>query len=161
LLLALASGFVFAYLWERTRYLSLRSEGQQLYLLAAVFAVPLLIASRVLLWAPSLWEASCLPAASLVEWVGKNWTDIAGPLYAPALPTFFVAFLLGVATPLLLNKATNRNELSGQIIMRYGSQLEKYLYETITHKLPISVSLDNRKCTLATLGACRPRPSQD
>jgi hypothetical protein len=34
---------------------------------------------------------------------------------------------------------------SASIIMRYGSQLEKIFYETITHKLPVSVSLDNRK----------------
>jgi hypothetical protein len=29
--------------------------------------------------------------------------------------------------------------------MKYGSQLEKFFYETITHRLPVSISLDNRK----------------
>lgn len=53
--------------------------------------------------------------------------------------------MLGVGVPLLLNRFDNREMLSGNIILKYGSQLEKFFYETITHQLPVSVSLDNRK----------------
>jgi len=59
LLLALAGGFVFAYLWERSRYISLRSEGQRLYFLAAVYAIPLVIASHLI--------------ASLLSWLTTGY----------------------------------------------------------------------------------------
>ena len=138
LLLALAGGFIFAFLWQRTWYLSLRSEGQQLYLLAAVFAIPLLLASRLLLWGTSYF---CAP---LAEWVGGKWAALAGPLHVSVLPTFSLAFVLGL-TPLLLNLFSDRDELAGKIIMKYGSQSEKFFYETMTHKLPVAVALENRK----------------
>jgi hypothetical protein len=139
LLLALAGGFLLAYLWERTRYLSLRSEGQQLYLLAAVFAIPLVVVARLIVW-----RASHLPKR-LVEPVESAWAAATGPLYSPALSSFLLAFLLGLVLPLLLNARADRDKLSGDIIERYGSQLEKFFYETMTHKLPASVSLHNRK----------------
>ncbi len=138
-LLALAGGFLFAYQWERTRYLSVRSEGQQLYLLAAVFAIPLVVVSRLIVW-----RASHLPKG-LVEPVDSVWVAAAGPLHAPALSTFLLTFLLGLVVPHLLNARTDRGELAGMIIEKYGSQIEKFFYETITHKLPVSVSLANRK----------------
>jgi hypothetical protein len=138
-LLALAGGFLLAYQWERTRYLSLRSEGQQLYLLAAVFAIPLVAVSRFIVW-----RASHLPKR-LVDPVEAAWLAAAGPLYAPALSSFLLAFLLGLVVPFVLNARTDRAKLSGEIIDKYGSQLEKFFYETMTHKLPVSVSLPNRK----------------
>src|SRR5215212_370088 len=144
LLLALAGGFVFAYLWERSRYISLRSEGQRLYFLAAVYAIPLVIASHVIVWLLSLVPTDELPRP-LVKWVGKVWGGLTGPFHSDALSTFLLAFLLGATIPLLLNMFDNRQRLSGNIILKYGSQLEKFFYETITHQLPVSVSLDNRK----------------
>jgi hypothetical protein len=138
-LLALASGFVFAYLWERTWYLSLRSEGQQLYLFAAVFAIPLITGSLVILWGASYLYPP------LEEWASPKWSSVVGPIYHPALSTFAVTFLLAIVIPLLVNPFYDRNKLTGKIIAKYGSQSEKFFYETMTHKLPISVALDNRK----------------
>lgn len=138
LLLAVASGFVFAYLWKKTWYLSLRSEGQQLYLLAAVFAVPLIGGSRLLLWVVSGYP-------SLEKWASSNWASFTGPIYNPALSTFALAFVLALVIPMLLNLFYDDQKQTQEIIMKYGSQSEKFFYETMTDKSILAVALENRK----------------
>jgi hypothetical protein len=147
LLLALAGGFLFGYFCEYTRYPSLRGEGQQLYFFAAVFAVVLLLLSRVLLLFGNLllllveWLFTC-PCG---EWVEAAWKYFAGPLYTEALPTFFLAFVLGPIAAWLANRWSDRDKISDGVIDDYGQELEKFLYASTQQRRLVYVGLDNRR----------------
>ena len=143
LLLALAGGFLLAYLWPLTRYIALRLEGQQFVFMAVAFAVPLVILARLLLLgAPHVF------GKGFVSEVTSRWEAIIAPVdtdASTALATFFVAFVLGLALGLLLRVLFGGGWVSDLIIDRYGSGLEKFLYKYIRSPLLISVTLDKRK----------------
>jgi hypothetical protein len=140
LLLALAGGFLFAFICEYTRYPSLRGEGQQLYFFAAVFGVVLLFLSRLVLvlasWLiPSSWEVR----------IGKVWEGFVGPLNVEGLATFSVAFLLGPLAATVVNALTRRAKVSEIAIENYGVELEKFLYDAVVERRLIFLALENRK----------------
>lgn len=154
LLLAVAGGFLFAFMCLRARYPSLRGEGQQLYLFAVAFAVPLLLVSRIVFWVADL----LLPRKAQIAIIGV-WEDIAGPLNTPALPTFILAFVLGPLAAMLWNSRTDKAGFSANVVEVEGSQLEKFLYDAMLTRRLLFVALENRKVYVGwAISAPIPRP---
>jgi hypothetical protein len=142
LLLALAGGFIFAERWLPTRYRITRAEGQQVYLYAALYAVLLLLLSLVLFGA----AAAIIPEKFECR-INQLWSGILGPykLDVPALPPFVVAFTLGWLGAPLLNRISNFEKVSTNIINEHGSQLEQFLYDAVIDAQLLFVALDNKK----------------
>lgn len=163
-MLALAGGFLLAYLWPLTRYLALRLEGQQLIFMAVAFAVPLVIVSRLLLLG-----APFVFSEYLVSGVSRAWRVMVEPVdpeATAALATFFLAFVLGVVFGLLLWMLSRRQAVQlavvDRIIDRYGSGLEKLLSGFINSGLLISVTLENQKVYIGYPGLTpMPQPRRE
>lgn len=157
MLLALAGGFLFAYICEYTRYPSLRGESQQLYFFAAVFAIALLFASRL-----AIALAKLVTPAGWEQGVNTFLSDFAGPLYSPALPTFSLAFVLGPSLAWLVNKGSDRNKISDNVITTYGQELEKFLYESTNQRRLVYIGLENRKVYVGwAIDMPLPKPRRD
>jgi hypothetical protein len=120
----LAGGFAFAAIYERTRYQVLRAEGQQLYFYAAVYAVALGFASRMVLWITSD-VARVLPLKPVAE----KWNPVSRAFGYPGGRTFIGAFVLGVCGALVLNLLTDRKKIARKVIEEHGGQLEQFLYD--------------------------------
>jgi hypothetical protein len=142
LLLALAGGFVFAERRWPTRYRILRAEGQQVYLYAALYAVLLVFLSLLLLRVGSV----VIPDRGEC-WIAKHWSRLLSPynLDVPALPPFVLAFVLGWLGGPLLNRLSNYENASRNIINEHGGQLEQFLYDAIIDAQLLFVALDNKK----------------
>lgn len=156
-LLALAGGFMFAVLCERTRYPSLRGEGQQLYFYAAVFAVVLIFISRVLITV-AIW----LLPAPVEKGTETFWARLAGPLDSPALLTFFLAFWLGPVSAAIFNRFSDSKQISAGVIEDFGGQLEKFLYDAVVDGQLIFVALGNRKVYIGwPMEVPKPKPRRE
>lgn len=139
-LLALAGGFVFAYRCHYTSYLASRVQGQTLLLLAAAYAVGLLVLSRLtLVIASPICEVPCL------SWICGLWDTLAGPLDVPALPTFFGAFLWAPVFAWIVNLLYDADKASDRIIREYGGDTEKVLSKYLANVELVYVTLDNRQ----------------
>jgi hypothetical protein len=139
-LLALAGGFVFAYRCHYTSYLASRVQGQALLLLAAAYAVGLLVLSRLTL--------TLIPLLYSDPWlclVRGAWDALAGPLHNRALPTFVGAFLWAPVLAWIVNEFYDRDEASDYVIMQYGGDTEKLLSNNLANVELIYVTLENRQ----------------
>jgi len=140
LLLALAGGFAFASIYKRTRYQALRAEGQQLFLHAALYAVVLVLLSRLLLWI----SVGIVPDKAEKR-IGEIWGDFLGPLNIPAFTTCLGAFILGVLGAWLLNKLSDQERTARRVIEEHSGQLTEFLYDSMLEARLLFVAFDNRK----------------
>ena len=139
-LLVLAGAFIFAYFCHYTSYQAARVEGQRLLFLAAGWAMGLLVLSRIFLLVtdnltPHGWD----------DEIATAWRDLTGPFYAPALATFFGAFVWGFSLPWPINYLFRANRASARAIRKYGGEVEKLLYRAMTEERMVAVTLENRK----------------
>jgi hypothetical protein len=140
LLLALAGGFAFATIYQRTRYQILRAEGQQIFLYAALYAVVLVLVSRL-----SLWIGSGIIPNNAEKRIGEIWGDFLGPLNIPAFTTCLGAFVLGVLGAWLCNSLIDRDKTARKVIEEHGGQLTEFLYDSMLEARLLFVAFDNRK----------------
>src|SRR5215213_5282620 len=138
--LALAGGFLFAYLCHYTSYLASRVEGQRLVFFTAGYAVGLLVWSRLTLIVPLLTFRDCWLAA-----ISDVWKFAVGPVHHPALATFFGAFVWAPILAWGVNRIYPYDRASDRAIEKYGGDTEKLLSRYITNTELVSITLDNRK----------------
>lgn len=131
---------MFAARCKRTRFPSLRGEGQQIYFYAAVYAVVLVAISRFLIVV-----AEFLSPAAVERFMHNLWTVLAGSLGSSALPTFFTAFVLGYVGADIVNCFSDDDRISAKVIEVYGGQLDKFLYDAIFEAQLLFVVLGNGK----------------
>jgi hypothetical protein len=138
--LALAGGFLFAYLCHYTSYLASRVEGQRLVFFTAGYAVGLLVWSRLALIVPLLTFRDCWLAA-----ISDVWKFAVGPVHHPALATFFGAFVWAPILAWGVNRIYPYDRASDRAIEKYGGDTERLLSRYITNTELVSITLDNRK----------------
>ena len=140
-LLALAGGFVFAVLCERTRYQSQRAPGQ-LYFWAAVCAVLLVFLARLVLVVGKgiLWLIGLVvcDARGLVE---RAWEVLAGELAVPAAPTFVLAPVAAA----VVNWRTDYVESAANARERFATELELFLDRMSVETKLVYIALKNGK----------------
>jgi len=107
---------------------------------AAGWAAILLIWSRVFLL-----TVENVASESFVSWVSWAWGAFVGPVYGPALATFFGAFVWGPVLARLVNLFYRPKRAAARAIRKYGGELEKLVHRAWSDELLVSVTLDNQK----------------
>lgn len=147
ILLALAGGFWFAVWCEYTRYASQRGGGQRLYFYAAVCAVLLLFASRLLITIANALDAIfqwCL-GFSFLALLATAFEYFAGPLATAATPTFGLAFVLGPILARIVNRRLDYVARAQAVREQYGTQVEIFLDSCAVNRQLVYVGLNSDK----------------
>lgn len=147
ILLALAGGFWFAVWCEYTRYASQRGGGQRLYFYAAVCAVLLLLASRLLITIANILDALLqrYSGFSFLDLLVKAFEYFAGPLATAATPTFGLAFVLGPILARLVNRRIDYVARAQTVREQYGTQVEIFLDKCAVNGQLVYVGLNSGK----------------
>ncbi len=141
LLLPLLGGFIFFSHWNRTAFFAKRQDNERLLLYSSIWGVLFLGISFLL--------SILLPQSALLLDLRQWWA-----FHTPAIEYSGIsscAFIMGAAGPLLLNKLWpftrfwNPREQGVRAIEKYGSQLEKLLYQALEQEKRIMVTLKDGK----------------
>ncbi|MGH7556314.1 MAG: hypothetical protein ACREMD_00750 [Gemmatimonadota bacterium] len=144
-LLALTGGFLFTHLCHYTSYRASRAETQRLLFLSACWGVGLLVLSRLM-------DLTIRKLCPGIYGVGADLWSIFVPQDIPGLALFSGAFLLGLILPWALNgfwpaplSKKVRAHVSRQVIKKYGSDMERLLYNSIDQVIPVAITLKSHK----------------
>jgi hypothetical protein len=145
ILLALAGGFLFAVICERTRYPSQRAPGQ-LYFWAAVCAVLLVFLARLVLVVGDgiLWLIG-LTGCDTRGLVERVWEVLAGELAVASAPTFALAFALAPIAAAVVNWRTDYRETAANARDKYATELELFMDRMSVETKLVYIALKNGK----------------
>lgn len=134
LLLPLLGGYLFASGVRPLRFLHQKYDGHRLLLASAAYAVALAVAARI--------GVALLAMTSFGE---RLQTTLAELFRADYTGTALCAFLLGWASPLLINRFFPMDTAVEWALDEVGDEITKFLYWAANAAQPVLLTLDNRK----------------